>query len=64
MNKKNIREHLAIIFLVLLFIALNSQGHPKILGMWEGSVIYNIFHPGKLPNYFPIILNVCFFSRN
>jgi len=55
MNKKNIKEQLAIIFLVVLFIVLSSQGHPKILGMWEGSVIYNIFHPGKLPNLFSII---------
>ena len=52
---KKYKEQIAIIILFVLFVFITAQGHPKILGKWEGSVIYNIFNPSKLPNLFPII---------
>ena len=55
MELKNKKEIIGIFSLIVLFFVLISQGHPKILGLWEGSVIYNIFNPSKLPNLFPII---------
>ena len=55
MEFNNKKEITGVFFLIVLFFVLNFQGHPKILGLWEGSVIYNIFNPSKLPNLFPII---------
>ena len=38
-----------------MFYVIRSHGELKILGMWEGSVIYNIFNPARIPNLLPVI---------
>lgn len=53
-NFKN-HEVLFCFLLPAIYLVIVAQGHPKILGLWEGSVIYNAFNPTQLPNYLPVI---------